>query len=205
MCKNVFIPLMTFIAIIGNLSAQEKSRKELKGDKYYFVYSYDKAIKKYAHAKRLSVEGQRKLAESYSNMDKDIQSEVTYSKLVNSPGNLPEDNYNYAMVLKTDAKYEESDRSMNKFVALKPADLRGKDYSLHNTELASLLKDDGKYKIQHLDVNTDAEDFGTSYYKDKIVFTSTRATPKMVQRKSNRNGKPYLNIYMSVLNLIKRN
>jgi outer membrane protein OmpA-like peptidoglycan-associated protein len=199
MCKNIFISLITCIAITGNLNAQEKSRKELKGDKYYFVYSYDKAIYKYSHAKQLSIEGQRKLADSYSNMDQDIKSEATYSKIVNSPGSLPEDNYNYAMVLKTDAKYEESDRSMNKFIALKPADLRGKDYSTHNTELAGLLKDDGKYKIQHLDVNTDAEDFGASYYKDKIVFTSTRATPKMVKRNSNRNGKPYLNIYVADL------
>lgn len=181
-----------------SINAQEKSKKEKKGDKYYFVYAFDKAIDSYTHTKNLTVDGQRKLADSYHNMHQHIQSEVAYSKLVTTTGgNLPEDHYNYAMILKSDGKYDESNKWMDKFVEQKPNDLRAKDYVANKQTMNDLLTDDGKYKVVHLDANTDAEDFGTSYFKNKIVFASSRATPKMIQRKSNRDGQPYLNIYVS--------
>jgi len=110
---------------------------------------------------------------------------------------LPEDYYDYAMILKDNGKYQESNKAMDKFTELKPTDLRAKNYIANRAELPSLLKDDGKYKVEHLNINTDAEDFGTSYYKDEVVFASSKALPKLIQRKSNRNGKPYLNIYVS--------
>ncbi len=100
--------------------AQEKSNKEKRGDKYYFTYSFNKAIDCYTEAKHLSVDGQRKLAKSYQSENKDSLSEIAYAKLVNtSGGTLPEDYYNYAMVLKDNSKYAEADTYMNKFVALK--------------------------------------------------------------------------------------
>jgi len=70
------------------------------------------------------------LALSYHNMGQNIQSEAAYSKLISAQeGILPEDYYNYAMVLKTDGKYEESNKLMDKFKELKPDDLRAKDYA----------------------------------------------------------------------------
>ncbi len=196
--KKLFIPIIAFIGIGSNAIAQEKSSKELKGDESYFVYSFDKAINSYTHTNHLSIDGQRKLAKSYHNMNQNIQSEAAYSKLIStSGGNFPEDYYSFAMVLKNSSKYEEANKLMDKFIELKPNDLRTKDFSTNKIKLNDLLKDDGKYKIEHLTVNTDAEDFGVCYYKNKIVFTSTRATPKMIQRKSNWNGKPFLNMYIS--------
>lgn len=174
-----------------------KSTKELKGDKYYFVYSFDKAIDAYANEKELTAEGQRKLAKSYSTMNQYIQSEETYSKLINtSAGVLPEDYYNYAMVLKMDGNYEEANKQLDKFAELKPVDLRAKDYIANKEGLYNLVKDNGNFKIAHLDLNTDAQDFGTSYYKDKIVFASTRTT-KLMPKESNSNGKPFLNMYVA--------
>jgi len=197
--KKLFTYTIIFIGITANVIAQEKSSKEKKGDKYYFVYSFNEAINCYTHAKHLTIEGQRKLAKSYQSENKDTLAEIAYAKLINAGGNLPEDYFDYAMILKDNGKYEESDKYMDKYVGLKPNDLRSKDYLLNKATLPDLLKDDSKYAIMHLDFNTDAEDFGTVYYKNKIVFTSSRATPKLIQRRSNRNGKPYLNMYVSDL------
>lgn len=184
-----------------NVLAEEKSNKELKGDKYAFRYSFDKAIETYENTKQLTSEGQRNLAESYSNLNQNIESEITYSKLINSQsGVLPEDYYNYAMVLKTNGKYVESHTAMDKFNELNPSDLRAKSYMASKAEFAGLLVDDGKYKIEHLKINTDADDFGTSFYQNRIVFASTRANAKIIKRKYNWNGKPFLNLYVSDLN-----
>ena len=210
--KKLLIPIIIFTGISINAIAQvsstnklagidtiaeEKSAKELKGDKYYFVYSFDKAIDVYSKEKDLSIEGQRKLAKSYHNMNQNVQSAEAYSKLISTTiGVVPEDYYNYAMVLKTDGKYEESNKQMDKFVELKPEDLRAQDYKANKAVFSNLVKDNGNFKVEHLNVNTDAQDFGTSYYKDKIVFASTR-TNKLMPKESNRNGKPFLNMYVS--------
>ena len=196
--KKIFIPLIILIGISININAQEKSRKELKGDKLTFNYSYDKAIEKYAHTKDLSIDGQRKLAESYHNMGRNTEAEQVYSKLIASAqGVIPEDYYNYSMVLKINGKYDEANIWMDKFLKLKPEDLRAKSYAANKVELANLLKDDGKYKIENLNVNTDAADFGACYYKNNIVFASTREKPKMIVRKYNWNGKPFWDMYIS--------
>ena len=207
--KKLYIPIIVFLGISINAFSQgksakesdvaysnikEKSAKELKGDKHYFVYSFDKAIEAYKDDKQISLEGQRKLAKSYANMNQNAEAELSYSKLLNTQGgNSSEDYFNYAMVLKANGKYEEANIAMDKFKELNPTDLRAKDYAANKTKLNNLLQDDGKFKIEQLTANTDAQDFGTSYYKDKIVFTSSR-TSKLISKKSNRNGKPYLNM-----------
>jgi outer membrane protein OmpA-like peptidoglycan-associated protein/tetratricopeptide (TPR) repeat protein len=196
--KKLFTYTIIFLGIAANVIAQEKSNKEKKGDKYYFVYSFNAAIDCYTHTKQLTPDGQRKLAKSYQSENKDTLAEIAYAKLIKtSGGNLSEDFYAYAMILKDNGKYEESNKYMDKYIVLKPNDLRSTDYISNKATLPDLLKDNSKYAIMHLDFNTDAEDFGTAYYKNKIVFTSSRATPKLIQRKSNRNGKPYLNMYVS--------
>lgn len=195
--KKLIIPIILFLGISINAGAQEKSAKEKRGDKYTFNYSYDKAIEKYTHTKNLSVEGQRNLAESYRNLDSNVKCEETYAKLISSlEGVLPQDYFNYSMVLKTNGKYVESLKMMDKFQQLKPEDLRAKDYAANKNNFQGMLKDSGQYKITHLDANTAAEDFGPCYYQNKIVFASTR-TNKFMARDDNWHRQPYLDMYVS--------
>jgi outer membrane protein OmpA-like peptidoglycan-associated protein/tetratricopeptide (TPR) repeat protein len=196
--KTLFISLLVFIGLGLSASPQVKSHKELKGDKSFFVYSFEKAIDAYTHTKNLTTEGQRRLAESYHNLNQNDKAEIAYAKLITlGDGVLPEDYYDYAMILKNEGKTEQSNTYMDKFYELKQGDLRAQDYERNKTNINNLSKDNGNYKIQHLDVNTDAEDFGTSYYKNEVVFASSREKPKMVVRKYNWNGQPFLDVYVS--------
>src|SRR4051794_33194589 len=103
--KKILIPIILFVGISTNLFAALKSHKELKGDRLYTIYAFDKAIASYTHARNLSVEGQRRLAASYHHNDQNIEAEAAYLKLTCLPeGVLPEDHYNYAMVLKANGK-----------------------------------------------------------------------------------------------------
>ena len=181
-----------------SIHAQEKSRKELKGDKYRFSYSYDKAIHCYTHAKHLTFDGQRNLAVSYQKLNKNINAEETYAAMITSGATLvPEDYINYAMVLKTNGKFEESSKWMEKFQETKPNDLRAKSYVKNRMDFNSLLQDESKFKILSMDFNTSADDFWASYYQDKIVFASTRNNWDAMDRKYNWNNRPYLDLYVS--------
>lgn len=217
--KKLLIPLILLIGICTSARAQERtktetkgdkyssdkpfdktiySRKEIKGNKFAFSYSFDKAIDSYKHSKTLSMDGQRNLAVSYRKMNKNIESEAAYATLVNTPGGyLPEDYYNYAMVLKSNGKYDDANIWMNKFIESNPEDLRAKEYLANAGEFKLLSKDDGTYKIEHLNINSDAEDFGTSYYQNKIVFSSSKGGSKIIVRNYNWTGKPFWDLYVS--------
>jgi outer membrane protein OmpA-like peptidoglycan-associated protein len=196
--KTLFIPLIACILISLNLTAQEKSRKELKGERYSFNYNYDKAIKTYTNTENLSVDGQRALAVSYHKVDQNRLAEETYAKMIGADIEIiPEDYYNYAMVLKMNGKHTESNQWMDQFAAIKKNDLRVLDYLANKSRLAELQKDNGEVYIEHQTMNTDALDFGTAYYDDKVVFASTRTSRKIFVSKYNWTNKPFWSMYVS--------
>jgi outer membrane protein OmpA-like peptidoglycan-associated protein len=146
----------------------------------------------------LTTGGQRNLAENYSHIGQNVQSEAAYLKLITDGKDiLPEDYYNYAMVLKSNGRYDEAEKWMDKFAESKPDNLRSKDYLANKSLLPALLKDHSKYKIQHLSVNSESLDFGSSYYKDKIVFASTRSKSRIFVREYSWTRMPYWSIYSS--------
>ena len=196
--KKLIFPLIIIIAFSINVAAQLKSQAELTGNQYVFNYSFNKAIDSYTHTKVLSTDGQRLLAMSYHKINLDTLAEQAYAKLIKQSGGIfPEDYYNYAMMLKINSKYEQSNIWMDKFVELKPADLRAIDYKAHKTDLPFLSTDNGKYKIEYLKINSNADDFGTSFYNNEIVFVSSKMTTNLIVRKYNWNQKPFWNMYVS--------
>jgi len=194
--KKTLFSIIILLGLSVNAFSQDKSHKEIKGDKYYFIYVFDDAIDAYLNAKVLTVSGQRHLAESYKNTRQIEKAEASYLTLVkNSNGVLPIDYYNYAMILKSKGNYTESDLWMDKFVGQKPNDLRAMSYTANKSKLNELSNDNANFKLLKLGVNSDEKDFGPAYFNDKIVFTSTRAKVKMIKRKNNWDGKPYLDLY----------
>ncbi len=216
--KKILISAIVFIGIGSNVYSQntstlltshktikivseEKSAKELKGDKFYFTYYFEKAIKYYSEANAantLTTEGKRKLAESYQNMGQNSDAETIYSALVNSNSEvLPEDYYAYAMILKSNSKMDESTIWMEKFAFLKPDDLRSRSFILNRNNLSQMQENTGGSKVTNMNINSSSADFATSYYKNQVVFTSSRRTNKIFQKKYNWNRQSYCNMYVS--------
>lgn len=176
----------------------EKSKRETKGDKYFFKYSFHKAIGKYVRVKELSINGQRNLAESYTNIGENEKAENVYSEMISSQSGVSsEDYYNYASLLKNSGKYNDAFKMMDKFSEMKPEDLRAKDYIANKDKFADLSKDDGSFKVQKMEISSNADDFAPNFYKDKIVFASTKKASKMIVRNYNWTGKPFWNLYVA--------
>ncbi len=179
-----------------NINAQ-KSAKEIKGDKFFERYSFTKAIEKYVESKELTNEGKKRLAESYKNTNQYAESKSAYEKFITSSDATAEDVFNYASILRLKGNYEESIQWLEKFKDMAPEDKRAISYVNNAEQLENLHVDEGRYKITHLDVNTESQDFGTSYFKDKIVFATTREGTSGIKRKYNWNDMPFLNLYVS--------
>lgn len=195
--KKIIIPIILLFAVSMHTSAQEKSEKEIRGDKYVFNYSYDKAIDMYTKVNPLSLDGQRNLAKCYACLDSNMQAEATYGQItMASTGVVADDYYNYAVILKTNGKYTESNNAMDKFAESKPSDLRAQSYVASKGNLTTLQTDIGRYRITHMDINTDGADFGPAYYHNQLVYVSSRAKPGFIMHKDNWHRKPYLDMYV---------
>lgn len=194
--KKFILFFATALIFSVNINAQ-KSAKEIKGDKFFERYSFTKAIEKYIEVKELTNEGKKRLAESYKNTNQYAESKSAYEKFITSSDATAEDVFNYASILRLKGNYEESIQWLNKFKDMAPEDKRAISYVNNAEQLENLHVDEGRYKITHLDVNTESQDFGTAYYKDKIVFATTREGTKSIKRKYNWNDMPFLNLYVS--------
>ncbi len=220
--KKSVLPLILFLGFCITISAQqqenkedrdnkdsgesssetlttEKSRKEEAGDKSFFIYDFDKAIREYVRAKELTLSGQRNLAESYMNVGDHLKAEEIYSELINNQLNVhPEDYYNYASILKYQGKYTRAFEMMDRFSELNPKDLRAKDYLEKRHLFESLSMDDGTFTMNHLNMNSSSDDYAASYFGDKIVYVSNKPVfYKLIARNFNWTGKPFWNMYVS--------
>ena len=189
--------LLLFLSLTTLISFAQKSAKEIKADKLFNAFSYDKAIIKYSAIKDLSIEGKRNLAEAYIKQNNFVKAEEAYVNLMQSNKTTSEDLFNYAYVLRRNGKYADTDTWMKKFQTQAPDDIRAKNYVTKASQLAKIQKDEGRYNITHLSINTEQQDFGTSYYKDKIVFASTRSRAKGIKRTYNWNDLPFLDLYIA--------
>ena len=195
--KNILIGCALFLGTTTAFS-QEITSKEKKGDKHYFLYNYDEAVAAYNSSKTLSVQARRRLAESHAKMGNFKDAEVGYSYLVNDQSAvITEDYFNYAMVLKSASRDDDYALWMNKFVSVAPMDLRAKSYVANSPDYQKLSTDTKKYKVKSLEMNSDSQDYGTAFYKDGIVFTSTKEPVKLVKRTDNWTGLPYSAIYQA--------
>lgn len=188
---NTFI-LLVFVSFLG---LSQLSKKEIKGNKAFEYFDYSKAIKLYNSTDELSVEGQRKLATSYRKFQDMAGAESAYAELVEAEGYIPEDIYYYSYVLKENKKYLESEQWMDKFDALASNDTRAEHHINDNVSLEELLKDKGQFTVNHLNINSVNQDFGPSYYEDKVVFSSSREGKRFLKRRWLGNKLPFLNMY----------
>jgi outer membrane protein OmpA-like peptidoglycan-associated protein len=186
--------------LIGFNAQAQKSPKELKADRYYNVFSFKKAIEKYVEISNLSPEGKRKLAECYCNISDYKNCETAYLQLINTGNTKPEDFFRYASVLRLNGNYDESDKWMKKFNELAPDDSRGKSFVKDSPLIYNLLKDEGRYRLTHPEMNSDEQDFGPAFYNERVVFASSKSGTKSVKRTYNRNDKGFLNLYVADVN-----
>jgi len=195
--NKILVSLVLVMGITFQSFAADKSSREIRGDKYFFVYSFEKAIDSYTNSKELTLDGQRRLAECYQNLNQSTEAEIEYAKLLSlSGGNLADDYMNYIMILKANDKKADAKNWMEKFSAKYPNDLRVIDYEKNKNIFDQMSTDTGKYKVINLDVNSKAQDFSPAFYKNSIVFTSSR-TNKFFAKDYNYNDQPFLDIYIS--------
>ena len=201
--KNIF----TFIALtflsITTIDAQDKSSK--KADKQFSKLEFVKAAESY---KKLINNGKSsdyvvaQLAECYYNIFNTVEAEKWYATLAEESSNA-DIIFKYSQMLKANGKYKLSNKWMNKFVELRPADNRATSFLKNPNYLPKIISKGKRFNVQNLDINSEYSDFGGSLNDNKLYITSSRNTVglfdfgRWITQRINYgwNNEPYLDIY----------
>jgi outer membrane protein OmpA-like peptidoglycan-associated protein len=171
-----------------------------KATNHYNNYSYTKVIEKLeGEKKQINTDAQRKLAESYKITGNFAAADSVYSIIMQASDKTPQDIYAYAQILKMNAKYAEAQKQMDAYSALNAADSRTKLFNQNKTYTIDLLKDKGQFEVKNLAVNSTEQDFGVTYFKNEIVYTSSKHDINAAYRRWNGNNLPFLDLYSGKL------
>jgi outer membrane protein OmpA-like peptidoglycan-associated protein len=98
-------------------------------------------------------------------------------------------------MLKSNGKYEESNKQMNKFVALVPNDLRAKSFK-ENPNYVPKLVQGVTYTVSPVAISSDKSDFGAVLYDKTLYFTSARNGSR---KNYGWSDEPFLDVYTSIM------
>ncbi|MCC6372308.1 MAG: PD40 domain-containing protein [Bacteroidia bacterium] len=168
-----------------------------KADRLYKNYSYAKVIEKLEEKKDINTVAKRELAESYKMTGQYAKAEESYARLVEAPDKTAADVFAYAQVLKMNGKYQEATAQMDAYGSMQANDSRVKLLNGNKNYTQELLVDKGQFAVKNLEENSPEEDFGAVYFKDKVVFTSSKHVLSLAKRKWNGNNLNFLDLYIS--------
>ncbi|MBC5834523.1 OmpA family protein [Flavobacterium sp. F372] len=193
--KNIII--LAFLLHGFLVNAQEIKIK--KADKNYEQFAYVDAIKTYekvAEKGFKSVEVFQKLGNAYYFQSKLAEANKWYGELfAMNQEVLPEYYFRYAQTLKSMGDYKKADAMMEKFYEKSGTDNRAKIGKTQKNYLDEIKKNSGRYRIKNAGINSKFSDYGTSFYKNELVFTSARDTGGIVNKKHKWTNQSYTNLY----------
>lgn len=170
-----------------------------RADKAYEVFNFKAAIQEYENKEKLNTAEQRRLATCYVKMNMLEKANSVYEQIFDAEDKTAEDVWSYAQVLLQRKDYDKAKSAMRTMAKMAPDDSRVKKYLADQSLIARLSKESGKFALINLSINSEKQDFGTVYYKNQIVFASSRANTGMVSRTWNGNQQPFLNLYTAPL------
>jgi len=195
--KNLYIAF-SFVIASSTITAQNAATK--KADKLYSRYEYVTAAEEYL---KLVDQGKsddyvyKRLADTYFNMFNTTEAARWYAKATEKPQDA-ETYYRYAQMLKSNGKYEESNKQMQKFAALAPNDQRAIAFKKDPNYIPKLLDKKKKYDVKSLEISSDKSDFGAVLYDNQLYFTSARTGSS---KEYGWNKEPFLDIYKADYNI----
>ncbi len=193
--KNRYILSTLIIALSYTFTFAQNDGISTSTEKKYDKLSYvetTKELLKLVEKGNKTPEVYKKLANSYYFNTKMEEASIWYGELFKLDAVVEyEYYYRYAMSLKAIGDYKGANANMKKFAILKPNDSRAILFSKSPNYLETIESLSGDFELENLDFNSRFSDFGTSFYKDGIVFASSRGDGKLYKW----NEQPFLDLY----------
>ncbi|WP_245224854.1 OmpA family protein [Pseudozobellia sp. WGM2] len=195
--KHLKYIVLSLVFSTSLLHGQEKKLE--RANRLYEGYAFASAAEQYeqlAQSGYQSPQLYKNLGNSYYYMSDLENAGIWYNKLLEIGEDVePEYYFRYSHTLKTLGRYAEADGMMEKFDALEASDKRAVLFEEHPDYLEIIKLRSGKAEIKNEDFNSSYPDFGPSYFKEELIFASSRDTGTVRKRLHNWNFYPYLDLY----------
>lgn len=188
--------LFSFVSVLAQTNLK-------KADALFRNYSYVDAAKAYEECleniKKPSVQTLKNAADSYYFTSDNRNALKWYQKVYELQGdNLPDIYYlRYIQSMKGVMDYDNADKITKEYLNKKGDQKEIDKYVYQKKLLDSLSKNKSLYTVQNIAINTNKSDFGTAFYKDKVVFTSARDTTNFDKKLYNWNKQPFLSLFVA--------
>ena len=200
--KNYTLLLIAIVSVFSFNSYAQKAKLDA-ADRKYASYAYIDAIKNYERVAKKgykSVDMFQKLGNSYYFNSEFDKAAKWYGELFAMNSDLePEYYYRYSQSLKSIGENDKANELMEKFYQKAGNENRAKLYEKDKNYLAKIKENSGRYKVEDAGINSKYSDYGTSFYKNQLVFTSARDTGSLFHRKHKWTGQYFTNLYTSDL------
>ena len=189
--------ILCFMVMPGIAFAQASLKK---ANKLYDNLSYSMAIPEYLKALKDepgNSEALIHLANCYRLINDAKNAEIWYAKVAEIPSVNPTYILYYAQALMSNENYAEAEIWISKYRELNGNDERAERMIESLKNINSLKDDSSSFLITNLSVNSDNGDFCPVYYKNGIVFSSSRTKAEIIQRTQTSTGFPFYTIYFA--------
>jgi tetratricopeptide (TPR) repeat protein len=149
-------------------------------EKYFGSFQYASAAKIYEkmlHANSGNRAATERLVVCYDKLNDPDKSEAILSALCGAEGAEPAYYKMYADVLAENAKYDQATEWYNKYLSI-TADENARKTVSGYTRLAEFYRDSVFYHVEKASFNSEGADFSPVYYKNGVVFCSSRGSGK---------------------------
>jgi outer membrane protein OmpA-like peptidoglycan-associated protein len=199
--KKQIIFILLAITVSGTQLLAQQNKLDL-AQKKYDELAYSESIKIYdALAKDgyKSKELLENLANAYYYKADFIPAKQWYDSLFLFTQELSANTYSkYVSTLKTQQEYTKADQIMIQMGEKYPNDLRVKVYAANKEYLKNSKKAPTTAKVTNAGINSANSDFSPAFLGDSaIVFSSTRATQKVLVSRHSWTEESYTNLYLS--------
>lgn len=206
--KNYLIPIILFYLVF--LEANESTAQKIanlgkdlieKGDKEFQKFAYGRALEYYKESHKEDSSNSNiylKVADSYRLLNDQFNAENWYKRYIDKSKSIDAIvYYRYARALESNKKYEESKLWYEKYGSLNPTDERVERKLKGLNQISTYYRDSGYYQITPIRVNSKAQDFSPTYYKEGLVFVSGRKSRTIIKGVFNWDNSSYLDLYYS--------
>ncbi|AWG26765.1 OmpA family protein [Flavobacterium kingsejongi] len=174
-----------------------------KADKLFNQMAYKEAAKTYEeyleNAKKPLVSAYRNAADSYYFLDDNVNALKWYKKLYQVQNQSLTDEYfrRYLQSLRGVRDYDTADQLTREFLKQKGDEKEIERYVSQKKYADSLEKAPQRYAIRNLEINSPNSDFGTAFYGDKVVYSSTKDSINFDRKLYTWNEQPFLDLYIT--------
>ncbi|RZJ70790.1 MAG: flagellar motor protein MotB [Flavobacterium sp.] len=196
--KNLLILLSLFF-----VTASFSQQKLKKADKLFSLYAYTEAAEAYEnYLKNVSQPGidvMMKTADSYYYISNTGSALRWYTRLHEVLGNNMDDKYfnRYIQALRAENNHAKADELLKKRLEAKGDSAVTQRFISQKKYLDSLTASPSNYIVTNLASNTDKADFGTAFYGNRIVYSSSKDTTKVTRKIYSWNDQPFLELFVA--------